>query len=131
MRIAPLVLLLFLLPAIDSEAGQLFKRGPFLEKCPCGPDSIRGPIRFLLLQGFRGADFRDACRRHDDCYDRLGENRKCCDDRFLCELLADCENSRQPLRCRRKARMTHWLVDRFGEGAFRSAQRLAASKSGK
>ncbi|MDF1852628.1 MAG: hypothetical protein P1U85_17460 [Verrucomicrobiales bacterium] len=127
----PIVLLLFLTPSL-SEAGpkKLFPlpRGPFLEKCPCGPDSVRGPIRLLLMQGFRGADFREACRKHDACYDTIGACRKRCDDEFLKALLAECRNSKNPKRCERKARRYHRLVERFGEGAFQSAQDLARSQ---
>ncbi|MEM6279497.1 MAG: hypothetical protein AAF733_08470, partial [Verrucomicrobiota bacterium] len=52
------------------------------EKCPCGPDSVKGPFRILLLpgQGHRGADFRDACRTHDACYDTVGKSQEFCDD---------------------------------------------------
>lgn len=104
-------------------------RGPFLESCPCGPDSIRGPLRLLLMQGFRGADFRESCRKHDACYDTIGSCRKSCDESFLREMFAQCKHSKNPRRCERKARRTFRIVDRFGDGAFRSAQKLAKAQA--
>ena len=129
--ISSLLLLAFLVPSLQAEEKKRFSlpRGPFLENRPCGPDAIRGPIRLLLRQGFRGADFRNACRQHDACYDTVGACQKGCDDRFLRHLKKECQHSRNPRRCERKARRFHWLVDRFGSGAFRSAQDLARAGS--
>ncbi|MEM6278602.1 MAG: hypothetical protein AAF733_03930 [Verrucomicrobiota bacterium] len=100
------------------------------EKCPCGPDSVKGPFRILLLlgQGHRGADFRDACRTHDACYDTVGKSQEFCDDLFLKDLLTAAEKSRQPRFARFKAKLNHWLVVRFGKGAYDSAQKIARNK---
>ncbi|MDF2378250.1 MAG: hypothetical protein P1U81_18580 [Verrucomicrobiales bacterium] len=102
----------------------------YQDKCPCGPDSIKGPFRLLLAagQGHHGADFRPACVKHDLCYDTVGELQKDCDDIFLADLLAACENSKYPKMARCKAKFSYWLVSHFGGGAYRSAQRIAAEK---
>lgn len=118
----PFLLLLLTAPGVGAET--------FLQKCPCGPDSFPGPLRFLLPQGHKGADFRPWCRKHDDCYDTPGSIQKVCDDRFLEDLLAECEHSWRPGGCRRKVRIFHWLVSRFGRRPFLSAQRIAAEKAG-
>ena len=94
----------------------------FLEKCPCGPSSIKGPIRLLFMQGHRGADFRGPCRKHDYCYDTLGMPKTECDDCFLVDLLATCDDSKNPKMARFKAKLAFWLVQNFGNGAYRSAQ---------
>tara|TARA_R110002096_G_scaffold233499_1_gene423546 strand:- start:796 stop:1194 length:399 start_codon:yes stop_codon:yes gene_type:complete len=96
-----------------------------LEKCPCGPDALKGPIRLLFIQGHRGADFRDSCRQHDLCYDTLGASKERCDDEFLANMLAASEDSKRPKAARRKARLLYWFVSKLGQGAFDSAQELA------
>ncbi len=103
----------------------------YQEKCPCGPDSVKGPFRLLLIagQGHKGADFRPSCVEHDLCYDTLGESQKKCDDEFLVNLLAACEDSKRPKMARFKAKLSYWLVSSVGEGAFRSAQKIAAEKA--
>lgn len=121
---AVLFLILFL-----SFAAAPLSAETFLERCPCGPDSVKGPFRLLLMQGHRGADFRDACRKHDLCYDTPGSCRKECDDLFLEDLLAVCDESKAPKMARFKAKLASWLVDNFGEGPFRSAQRIAREKA--
>jgi hypothetical protein len=99
-----------------------FQRGFFLERCPCGPSSIKGPIRLLFPQGHKGADFRDACRRHDQGYETFGFPRERADTIFLTDLLAACGDSRRPVKAERKARWMHDLVVRFGDGAYQTAQ---------
>lgn len=103
------------------------------EKCPCGPDSVKGPFRIFLLpgQGHRGADFRSACVTHDLCYDTIGKSRADCDEVFLEDLLVAAEDSRQPRFARFKAKLNHWLVVHFGQSAYDSAQKIAASKQGR
>lgn len=105
-------------------------RPRILEERPCGPDSIRGPLRYLLFQGCAGADFREACRRHDACYDTIGSNRRECDRRFLEEMLAECPESKHPLRARYRAHIAYLGVKVAGEGAWKSAQRLARRLAG-
>ncbi|MDF1862509.1 MAG: hypothetical protein P1U87_19990 [Verrucomicrobiales bacterium] len=103
----------------------------YQEKCPCGPDSFQGPLRFLLLsfQGHKGADFRESCVEHDLCYDTVGRGKIECDEIFLEDLLAACEHSRRPKMARFKAKLSYWMVKNLGDGAYRSAQRIAAQKA--
>ena len=103
----------------------------YQEKCPCGPDSVKGPFRLLLTagQGHRGADFRDSCRKHDLCYDTPGAAQKECDDVSLIDLLAACEQSRRPKMARFKARLSYWLVSNLGGSAYLSAQKIAYEKA--
>lgn len=105
-------------------------RPRILEERPCGPDAIRGPLRYLLFQGCAGADFREACRRHDACYDTIGSNRRECDRRFLEEMLAECPDSKHPLRARYRAHLAYLGVKVAGQGAWKSAQRLARQLAG-
>jgi hypothetical protein len=71
---------------------------------PCGPGYLNNA---LVPQGCAGADFRDACRAHDQCY---GTDcpRECCDQQFYEELCAACECSEHPALCRLRA--WHWYV---------------------
>lgn len=95
---------------------------------PCGPDSVRGPLRLLIPQGAFGGDFRPACRAHDACYDTPGADRAACDAKFLADMLSACEQSRHPVLCRRAARAMHRVTVRHGEESFRSAQLIAWRK---
>jgi hypothetical protein len=95
---------------------------------PCGPDSIKGVFRYLLPQGFLGADFRPACRNHDDNYDTPNSNKRQADQQLRRETLAACESSRFKLGCRMMARTMYRLVDRYGDSAFQEAQRKAEDR---
>ena len=95
---------------------------------PCGPDSMTGPLRLLIPQGVSGADFRPACRRHDDCYDTPGANKSACDRRYLQEMQCACNQSRHPILCRIVARLMYRATARHGADAFRSAQRIAKAR---
>lgn len=95
---------------------------------PCGPDSVRGPLRLVIPQGAFGGDFRPACRAHDACYDTPGSDRTSCDDRFLADMLGACADARFPALCRRAARAMHRSTARHGEESFRSAQMIALRK---
>ena len=95
---------------------------------PCGPDSMTGPLRLLVPQGVGGADFRPACRRHDACYDTVGANKAACDRRYLREMQCACHQSRHPILCRIVARLMYQATARYGDDAFRSAQRIAAGR---
>ncbi len=106
-------------------------RPKILEERPCGPDAICGPLRFLLFQGCAGADFRDACRRHDACYDTIGSHRHVCDRIFLEEMLAECPKSKHPFRARYRAHFAYFGVKLGGKGAWKSAQELARKLVGK
>ncbi|HRQ89615.1 MAG TPA: hypothetical protein PLA50_12505, partial [Bacteroidia bacterium] len=72
-----------------------------------------------------GADFREACRNHDACYDVPGSDRDACDRQFLEDMLAECPKSRQPMRARYRAHLAYFGVKFCGKGAWRSAQELA------
>jgi len=125
----PLGILLWLGVSGDALADQP-GRPPILERRPCGPDAIKGPLRLLLFQGCAGADFRDCCRRHDACYDRIGSDRDTCDRLFLEEILAQCPKSKRPAKARFRARFAYFGVRLAGAGAWRSAQKLAREKAG-
>jgi len=99
-----------------------------LQSRPCGPDSVKGPLRLLIPQGAFGADFRPACRAHDACYDTPGANRAACDSRFLAGMLCACERSRHPVLCRMTARIMYRATAKHGEESFRSAQAIARRK---
>lgn len=124
-RFIPLFLIAFTLLTTPVFADK------YQEKCPCGPDSVKGPFRILLLsagQGHRGADFRPACVTHDLCYDTPGETQEKCDDQFLCDLLLACESSKAPRIARFKAKLSYWLVKHLGKSSYDSAQRIAYEK---
>ena len=90
---------------------------------PWGPDSLRGPMRYLIPQGASGADFRSACRAHDACYARPGADRSDCDCQFREQLMRACERARNPRRCRRVAMIMYRSVRKYGDQPFQESQR--------
>ncbi len=116
-----LLLALSCMPTLHAAESDLQSR-------PCGPDSLTGPLRFLIPQGAFGADFRPACRSHDACYDTPFANRDACDQRFLAAMECACESSRHPVLCRMVARSMYRATSRHGEESFRSAQAIAMKK---
>ncbi len=118
-------------PAITEDAAPNKPRPRILEERPCGPDSIRGPLRYLFFQGCAGADFRDACRHHDACYDTIGSHRRSCDRAFLEEMLATCAQSKDPAPARFRAYFAYFGVKLGGKGAWKSAQELARKLVGR
>ena len=100
-----------------------------LERRPCGPDGIKGPLRLLFFQGCAGADFRSACIRHDLGYDTLGADKAACDRQFLLELLEECKNSKFPRFARYRARLGYLGVSMVGDCAWNSAQEIARRKA--
>ena len=116
---------------MESAAAEPKARPKILDERPCGPDAICGPLRYLIYQGCAGADFRDACRHHDACYDCIGSDRHACDRRFLEEMLAECPKSKHPAMARLRARWFYLGVKFGGGGAWRSAQELAKKLAGK
>lgn len=96
-----------------------------LDRRPCGPDSLTGPLRLLVPQGFAGADFRPACRRHDGCYDTPGSSKAACDRGFYEDMRSACSQSRFPRLCRCVAKAVYGVASRRGDEAFVSAQRIA------
>ena len=121
--LAAALTLVFLLAAGDGRAADAW-----LQSRPCGPDSLRGPLRLLIPQGAFGGDFRPACRRHDACYDTPGASRAACDARFLADMLGSCADARHPVLCRMTARVMHRATTKRGEEAFQSAQAIAFEK---
>ena len=119
-----------LVAAATVSASEPPPRPKILEERPCGPDVMCGPLRYLIFQGCAGADFREACRRHDACYDTIGSDRRACDRRFLEEMLAECPKSRHPARARFRAHLAYVGVKFGGQGAWRSAQKLARKLTG-
>lgn len=90
---------------------------------PCGPASLRGPMRYLIPQGAYGADFRAACRAHDACYGREGAERATCDCQFREQLIRECERSRNPRRCKRIAMLMYRSVRKYGAQPFEESQK--------
>ncbi len=87
----------------EAEAGKLFRDRP------CGP----GYVNLLYPQGFMGADFKPACRRHDRCY-QSSTSRRTCDKRFFRELDRACRKSRFKLGCRMTTSLMKSAVKVFG-----------------
>lgn len=118
---------LVLLAAVVATGSAASARDPaaFLAARPCGPDSMTGPLRYLIPQGFAGADFRPACRTHDACYLNPNGTRAECEAGYRRDLLASCEQSRFPRLCRAVARFDANMVGRFGDGAYQAAQAKA------
>jgi|APCry1669188970_1035186.scaffolds.fasta_scaffold19893_2 hypothetical protein len=121
-RLGVVLVLFILATGSDAPAGT---PESILDARPCGPDSVTGPLRWLIPQGAFGADFRPACRAHDACYDTPFANRSQCDQQFLNGMLQACDHSTHPVLCRRKARLMHRVTSRHGGSSFQSAQAVA------
>ena len=124
--------LLFILVAADGRvmgADDGPRRPSILERRPCGPDSLKGPLRYLLFQGCAGADFRASCVRHDLCYDTPGSCKRKCDEALLQGLLEESSHSKFPLKARFRAHFAYLGVRWFGNSAWKSAQKLAVAKA--
>ncbi|MCH2179794.1 MAG: phospholipase [Mariniblastus sp.] len=89
---------------------------------PCGPESLKGPMRLLIPQGAAGIDFRVSCKAHDECYVNSGSDRSVCDCQFRDSMLKQCEQSRNPRRCRRVAKIMYRSVRKYGDKAFEESQ---------
>jgi hypothetical protein len=81
------------------------------------------------------ADFTDACRAHDRCYETCGRNKDDCDHAFHVDLRAECRNAyggglEAPLRriCLELANTYHSAVHRNGGDAYRAAQRASGCR---
>jgi len=86
---------------------------------PCGPDWVPPPFRNLMTQGAAGADFRPACRQHDQCYAKgTCVPKEQCDREFLDNALRACDQSWWPNHCRRKAHFMSWLIETFGASSY-------------
>lgn len=115
--------------ARGNDCAECDRKLSLLERRPCGPDSINGPLRYLFFQGCAGADFRAACRRHDACYDTIGSCQAECDLEFLNLLLAECDKSKFPVRARFLSHLAYWAVSVAGRPSWEAAQALAISKA--
>ncbi|MBM3999347.1 MAG: hypothetical protein FJ297_07390 [Planctomycetes bacterium] len=94
-----------------------------VDPCPCGPSFLPLRVRCRVRQGFHGADFRDACRAHDRCYEIPCVNRAACDLGFLRDLLDACDASCRPAACRRVSRRMYAMVRLGGGIAIRAWRR--------
>ena len=123
----PLILLVtvvFVMTADRTASGVEFV-DPYATDSPCGPNGSNRLWAKLIPQGWRGADFRPACRVHDVCYTTSATDRKQCDAEFGKSLEASCANSRRPRMCRFVARVMARSVDRYGARAYRQGQQIA------
>lgn len=96
-----------------AATGPALAQEPAAEDRPCGPKWLQGPLKYLIPQGFAGADFKPACRCHDRCY-AAQPSRPACDAQFLRDLDCACESSRSKTLCRVVARVMHGSVRLFG-----------------
>ena len=93
-----------------------------VEERPCGPNALKGPIRYLFPQGFGRVNFRPACTQHDNCYENPAFTKEQCDAQFRAQMLSACEGSCCPILCRLRANVMYGLVRRFGAGAYAAGQ---------
>uniref|UniRef100_UPI0040576964 hypothetical protein n=1 Tax=Candidatus Electronema sp. TaxID=2698783 RepID=UPI0040576964 len=96
------------------------------------PSGTCGSGRFenWIRDSYGGANFTEACRNHDKCYDTCGKNKEHCDDVFKSEMHDACNrtySSRwhvvQRRLCKETANTYHSAVNRMGGDAYRAAQR--------
>jgi len=85
---------------------------------PCAPSWLPAPLTWLVPQQVGGADFRPACRAHDNCYGTAVWSRRSCDLAFRDHLLAACDRSRYPLACRAAAQSMFLLTRGFGQSSY-------------
>ena len=83
----------------------------------------------LVPDTWGDADFRSACRRHDQCYERCGVTRKQCDDRFRRDLERACKQAyweqdkvKKKDFCMLAAKEYHFLTSTFGISAYDTVQ---------
>ena len=85
----------------------------------CGTSSFNVD-RYLFQLGLEM--FVRCCDEHDLCYDRCGEKKLRCDDRFLHCLLDECAKLSADSSCQWNSRMFFWVVFFAGRSAFDKAQ---------
>lgn len=117
-----LVRLSFAIVLTTAGASGAMANGACYDDRPCGSDSLPPLINAMIPQGFAGADFRPACRRHDACYISGCTSRKECDRQFLNDLLAASECSRHPVASKMVSRTMYCSVRLFGGSQFRQAR---------
>jgi len=106
---------------LQSPASVQAQAPDLLNERPCGPDSMTGPLRYLIPQGAAGADFRPSCRCHDKCYEDPNSTREQCDLKWRDQMFSACEGSRCRFKCRLVARFMYLGVKWFGEDAYAAA----------
>jgi len=109
----------------SAEATPKLSHATTAKEETCGSDRPCGTAGFLSKitpQGWRGAEFKSTCRKHDKCYGTAGTERADCDAEFKEGLVASCACSRRPRQCERVARIMSRVVSKHGEKAFNNAQ---------
>lgn len=82
--------------------------------CSQVPDA--GTAQSGLIKG--PFDFHHACVHHDGCYRHHDGTRLSCDDRFLQNMIASCEEIRSNIACRDRANIYYLGVRWFGHVAW-------------
>ncbi len=80
---------------------------------PCGSGSDYRAHRFIP-QGWKGADFRSACAKHDKHYREQDVTKAQADNEFLQDMLIQAKYSRRPRQAERVARFMYKAVRRYG-----------------
>ena len=80
---------------------------------PCGSGSDYSKHRFIP-QGWKGADFRSACVKHDKHYREQNIPKAQADCEFLQDMLAQAKHSKRPRQAERVARFMYRAVRRYG-----------------
>lgn len=119
---------------LPKQAAAVCRSHRFRQKTPesvlpsgtCG----RGSYEHLIRDSYGGADFTDACRNHDKCYDTCGKSKEHCDDVFKSKMHDVCNSTYasiwhtvQRRLCKETANTYHSAVNRMGGDAYREAQR--------
>ena len=99
-----LLILVVVLSAIIVEAK---------EWRPCGSGSDYRAHKFIP-QGWKGADFRSACAKHDKHYREQDVTKAQADQEFLQGMLAQAKYSKRPRQAERVARFMYRAVRRYG-----------------
>ncbi|TBL75189.1 hypothetical protein EYY94_09335, partial [Obesumbacterium proteus] len=95
----------------------------------CGDESSD----WYVPDSLGAAKFLPACRKHDICYGTLGSNKAICDENLGKNMKLACSDDLRGLHalyrpiCNGMANAYEFAVSRFGDSAFSSAQKLAAS----
>lgn len=124
---------LFLLFASIAHAGQHcgaegdWRSGFIPDKWP--PAEARNYFK-LLLGKVDTVHVNKACKRHDDCYGKIGANKNECDKQFLNNMISECDRvydsiSELPIlkACHLAANGYYDVVDKKGDTAFNNAQK--------
>lgn len=105
----------------SSSAPNLYAAPPYAswaDDRPCAPSWLPRPLTWLVPQQVGGADFRPACRAHDNCYGAAVWSRRSCDLALRDNLFTACSNSRHPIACRTTAQTMFVLTRAFGRSSY-------------